>query len=154
MSAVEVLLFEVGGERWALEAARVREVVRAVAVSRLPAAPPVVLGVVVVRGELVPVLDFRARVGLPSAPLDPAEHFVIADAGGRTVAVRTDRAVGLAQVPDAGVADPRAAVPGVEHVSGVARLADGVALVHDLSTFLSAAEAASLDAVLAAEAEA
>ena len=150
---MEVLLFEVGGERWALEAARVREVVRAVAVSRLPAAPPVVLGVVVVRGELVPVLDFRARVGLPAAPLSPAEHFVIADAGGRTVAVRADRAVGLANVPDAEVADPRAAVPDARHVSGVARLPGGLVLVHDLAAFLTAAEAASLDEALSAEAK-
>ncbi|HEU0052651.1 MAG TPA: chemotaxis protein CheW, partial [Longimicrobium sp.] len=104
---MEILVFEVEGERYALDTGTVREVVRAVAVSRLPGAPPIVLGVIDVRGILVPVLDLRARFGLPPRAVDPAEHFVIAEAGERAVALRVDRTVGIAEVDDASVAAPR-----------------------------------------------
>ena len=146
---MEVLVLEVEGERWALPAADVREIVRAVAVARLPGAPRAVDGVIDVRGELVPVLDLRGRLGLPARAVHPDEHLVIADAGGRTVAIRVDSAVELATVDDASLADPRAAVPSAEHVSAVARLPEGMVLIHDLRAFLDDAEAGALDAALA-----
>jgi purine-binding chemotaxis protein CheW len=102
----------------------------------------------------VPVLDLRARFGLPARAVDPSEHFVIAEAGDRTVALRTDAVVGLSTVDDTALADPRGAVPSAEHVPAAARLPDGLVLIHDLRTFLSAAEAASLDRALAGPAEA
>ncbi|HEX2206001.1 MAG TPA: chemotaxis protein CheW [Longimicrobium sp.] len=148
---MEVLVFEVAGERYALALAAVREVVRAVAVSRLPGAPAAVQGVIGVRGALVAVLDLRARFGLPAKPVDPAEHFVIAHDGARTVALRADRVAGIERVDPAEVADPRAEVPGAPYVSGAARTAEGLVLVHDLAAFLDAGEAAALDAALAAE---
>jgi len=145
---VEVLVFEVEGERWALPAADVRELVRAVAVSRLPGAPRGVDGVIDVRGELVPVLDLRGRLGLPARAVRPDEHFVIAHAG-RTVAIRADRAVEIATIDGSTLADPRAAVPSAAHVSAVARLPEGMVLIHDLRAFLDPAEAGALDAALA-----
>ena len=147
--SVEALVFEVEGERYALPAEQVREVVRAVAVARLPRAPEIVQGVIDVRGELVPVLDLRARFGLPPRGVDPSEHFVVARAGERTVAIRADRAVELATVDAAALGDVRAAVPDSPYVEAAARLEDGLVLIHDLRTFLAAAEAAGLDAALA-----
>ena len=147
---MEVLAFEVEGERYAFALDAVREVVRAVAVSRLPGAPVVVQGVIGVRGALVAVLDLRARFGLPPRPVDPAEHFVIAHDGARTVAVRADRVVGIERVDPAAVADPRDAVPGAPWVSGAARTEGGLVLIHDLAAFLAADEAEALDAALAA----
>src|SRR5881296_2430916 len=79
--AREVLVFEVGGQKYALPTADVRELVRAVAITPLPAAPAVIEGVVDVRGRVLPVLDVRARFRLPPKALDPSDHFIVASAG-------------------------------------------------------------------------
>ena len=42
--------------------------------------------------------------------------------------------------------------PSAAYVAGVAKLDDGLVLIHDLTTFLSAAETASLDEALSAPA--
>jgi purine-binding chemotaxis protein CheW len=148
----EVLVFEVGGQRYALPTADVLELVRAVAITPLPNAPAVIEGIVNVRGRIVPVLDLRARFRLPAKPLDPSDHFIVAAAGSRGVILRVDRATHLALVDDSSVQQPETLGVGAIYVAGVARLDDGMVLIHDLTTFLSAAESESLDDALQAPA--
>lgn len=151
-STREVLVFEVGGQRYGLPIVDVRELVRAVAITPLPDAPVVIEGVVNVRGRVLPVLDVRARFRLPAKPLDPSDHFIVASAGPRGVILRVDRATHLAFVDDSSVQQPETLGPNTAYVAGVARLEDGLVLIHDLATFLSAAEATSLDDALQAPA--
>ena len=148
----EVLVFEVGGQRYGLPTVDVRELVRAVAITPLPNAPAVIEGVVNVRGRVLPVLDVRARFRLPAKPLDPSDLFIVASAGPRGVILRVDRATHLALVDEASVQSPQTLGPSATYVAGVAKLDDGMVLIHDVATFLSAAEAASLDEALSARA--
>ncbi|HEX8274653.1 MAG TPA: chemotaxis protein CheW [Longimicrobiaceae bacterium] len=147
---MEILLFDVAGERCALPLADVLRVVPAAAVAPLPGAPPVVEGVLDLRGRVVPVLSLRRRFALPDRPLRPDEVFVVVAVGGRVVALRADAALGIARVEDGDVVPAARVVARPGHVGGVARLPDGLALIHDLGTFLSEAEAAGVDAALAA----
>jgi len=150
---LELVSFEIDGGRYALLASAVREVVRAVSIVPLPKAPAIVEGVIDVRGTIAPVLDIRTRFGLPSRPLSHTDHFVIAWSQGRIVALRVDRALDLLRLDPGQVDDTRSAVPGSEYIAGVARLQDGLLLIHDLETFLSQAEQARLDAALASHRE-
>jgi purine-binding chemotaxis protein CheW len=150
--AREILVFEVGGQRYGLPTADVRELVRAVTITPLPNAPAVIEGVVDVRGHVLPVLDVRARFRMPAKALDPSDHFIVASAGPRGVILRVDRATHLALIEEASVQPPESLGPSATYVAGVAKLDDGMVLIHDLATFLSAAESASLDKVLSAPA--
>lgn len=151
---MDVLVFEVGGQRYGLPAAEVQEIVRAVTITRLPKAPPIVEGVVDVRGTLAPVLDLRARFGLPPKPAEPGDSLILARAGPRLVAVRADRALELVRVDPAELTPAHLVARRLEYVAGVARLADGLLLIHDLRTFLSMAEAQRLDEAVTRRGEA
>lgn len=143
-----VVVVDVGGVRCGLPAADVVELHPVVASVALPGAPAVVDGAIDVRGSVVAVLDVRTRLGLPRREPVLTDHLVVSRVGGRTVALRVDRAVDLTAVPRTWVhsADD---LPGLRHVSGVARLPDGLLLIHDLASFLSPDEAVALDGALA-----
>ena len=145
---VEALLFEISAQRYALPLCDVTEVLRAVAIRSLPKAPAITLGIIDVRGEIIPVLDVRGRFALPPKPLDPSDHFLLGQAGPRRVALHVDRALGismLAVVPLAAAGN----LPGaLEHVAGIAATESGLVLIHDLHAFLSQAEAEQLEAAL------
>ena len=68
--AVEPLVvFRLGEERYGLHAAAVEAVARAPAdLVAPPNAPPFLAGVVSHRGEAIPVIDARARLGAPASP--------------------------------------------------------------------------------------
>jgi purine-binding chemotaxis protein CheW len=144
----EILLFEIQGERYGLLSADVRELIRAVAIVPLPKAPPIVEGLIDLRGKVVPVLDIRSRFRVPPKPLEPSDHFVVAFAGTGLVAIRVDRATELVRVKDRQIEEGKRIVAGAEYVAGVAKLPDGLVLIHDLRTFLSAAEVLALDEAL------
>jgi purine-binding chemotaxis protein CheW len=142
---VTLLVFTLDNARFGLAAAVVREVVRAVAIAALPKAPAIIEGVINYRGTVVPVLDVRQRFRLAPAHLDPAQHFVVALAGPRLVALRVDQATELLTVPRALIGSPATTVPGTDYVSGIARLPDGLLVIHDLERFLALEEAEQLD---------
>ncbi len=151
-SLVPLLVFQLGDKRLAMPARGVQEVVRAVAVARLPKAPPIVEGVINVRGTVVPVLDIRQRFGLPPNPIALDQRLIIAQAGPRLVALRVDRALDLISVPADAIESAAYAAPGAEYVAGIAKLPDGLLVIHNLESFLSLDEARAVDAAASAAA--
>lgn len=145
---MDTLVFQLAGQRFGIAAHDVVELLPAVSVTPLPRAPEIVEGVINVRGLVVPVLDIRSRFGLPGRPVRHTDHYVVAKAGKRVVAVRADRAVDLLQVPPEALVDATEAVPASPYIKGVAKLPDGMVLLHDLHAFLTSAEEASLDRAL------
>lgn len=145
--ALELLVFELAGARYALDLSCVREVVRAVFITPLPGAPVVVEGVISVRGELVPVYDFRARFGLPARPLHPDDVIVTAWTGERRVGIRCERTEWVRDIRRNMIEEaPAFAVGSARHrLSGVVRLEDGLVLIHDLASFLEESERTELE---------
>jgi len=146
---VQVLSFALAGHRFALPLKGVAELTRAFALQALPQAPSVVCGVLNLRGEVVPVLSLRRRFGLPEKELSSTDYFVFAAVGARRVALLVDRVLSvdsLSALPAEHT--PNLAPLRLEYVSGVAAVADGVVLIHDLNSFLNAAEDVELTRAL------
>lgn len=150
---MNILVFTLATERYAIPLAETRRVIRAVAVTRLPGSPDAVEGVVDVQGTLTPVFDLRRRFGLPARPVGPDDHFVLAAAKGRTALLHVDRVEAVAEADGKKVADGADVLVGALPVSGVAQLEEGLVLIHDLEAFLTQAESEALDVALAEAAE-
>ncbi|MFL5494727.1 MAG: chemotaxis protein CheW [Gemmatimonadales bacterium] len=71
---IQLLTFELADRSFGLPSRLLVEVARAVSVAPLPGAPRIIEGVINVRGALVPVLDIRARFGLPPGPSPRSTH--------------------------------------------------------------------------------
>jgi purine-binding chemotaxis protein CheW len=76
-----LLVFTLGGELHAVEVAAVVQVVEARGLQRLVATPPWLLGALVARGRVVPVLDLRERLGLGRGLADLGQVLVLEQAG-------------------------------------------------------------------------
>jgi purine-binding chemotaxis protein CheW len=55
--------FTIDGDAFGVDVERVREVLRPQVVTPIPLAPPQVAGLINLRGEIVPALDLRVRLG-------------------------------------------------------------------------------------------
>lgn len=147
---MQLLLTQIGDHRYGLPETGIVELLRAVAITPLPKAPAIVEGVINVRGNLVSVLDIRARFRLPPKALDPADHFVVARAGPRKVALRVDAALDLVDVPEGDIDAAEPVSSGATLLAGIAKLPNGLVLIHNLEAFLSQAEAEALDCAMEA----
>ena len=144
VDSLEVLVFEVGGQRYGLPSSDVQELLRAVTIVPLPRAPEIVEGVINLRGTILPVLDIRGRFRLPARAAEHTDHFIVAHADDRPVVLRADRALGLVRFAAGDIQNAGDVVPEAEYVAGIAGLPDGIVLIHDLRTFLTQAEATLL----------
>ena len=142
------VVFSLDAARFALPLPSVERVVRAVQVTRLPAAPAVVLGAIDVQGRVLPVFNVRHRFGLPQRDIDPADQFVIARSAERSVVLVVDAAQGVLHSLPTDTIAAASIASGLEQLRGVIRLPDGLVLIPDLNLFLSAAETRALDKAL------
>lgn len=75
---LEVLVFELAGGLYGVNVAKVREVVRGQTPTASPGTRPGVLGMVNMRGELIPIVDLKAQLGLGLADAERiASHRII-----------------------------------------------------------------------------
>jgi len=76
-----VLAFKVGGERYAVEVRSVFQVVDASGLTPLPATPAWVLGAILARTRVVPVLDIRALLGLEGGGMSDLSKVLVLEDG-------------------------------------------------------------------------
>lgn len=62
----QLVSFQLGHEIFAIDILGVQEIIRLVEITRVPNAPHYVEGVVNLRGKVIPIINLRARFGLPS----------------------------------------------------------------------------------------
>lgn len=96
-----VLLFHLGGETYAVECRHVREVLRLRGLTPVPGAPPFVLGIVNVRGQILSVADLRPFLGLRTAPATASSRIAVLQAPPMEFGIITDAVLATGELsPD------------------------------------------------------
>jgi purine-binding chemotaxis protein CheW len=108
--ALDLLVFLLGGERYAIETSHVLEAVPLRALTPVPCTPPFVLGVVNYRGQILPVLDLRRLFELAEVAVPEESRVVAVEAGGMRFGIFADAIEGTIRVPTQELAPPPAAV--------------------------------------------
>ena len=144
----QLVVFTLDEYRYAVPLAAVERVVRLVEITPLPKAPRIVIGVINLQGRIVPVLDMRARFGLPKRGMRLGDQLIIARTSRRTVAMLVDESRGVMECPSDNTVAAEEIVPGMEYVTGVMKLADGMLFIHNLDEFLSLEEEKTLEAAI------
>ncbi|NBV45397.1 MAG: chemotaxis protein CheW [Planctomycetia bacterium] len=115
--------FQVADRWFAIETARISEVLRGQRTTPVPLAHPAVRGLLNLRGRIVPVIDMRIRLGLAAAT-------AAADVAGRTIIVievddeafslLVDRLADVVEIPVRSIEPPTTADrPGQDAIDGV-----------------------------------
>ncbi len=92
---VQLLVFTIQGQSCAVALSSVIRVLRAVEITPLPKAPESFLGLINVRGEVIPVLSLRKQFRFPERPLELDDRLILAQMRRRRVALLADAIVGV-----------------------------------------------------------
>jgi purine-binding chemotaxis protein CheW len=138
----QIVVFALGEERYGLEISSVYEIIRPQQITAVPQSPASVEGVINLRGRIIPVVDLRARFGLPEAATGAASRVVVCDANGLRVGLMVDGVSEVLMIPDDAVEPtPDVAIgTDTEYVRGVAKLADQMIILLDLRYLFSSGE--------------
>lgn len=155
---IQVVTFGLGDEIFAVRVAFVREILDFAPAFRIPSGPEWLLGLTDVRGQGVPTIDFRVRLGL--APVEPnsSTRILIVDVP------LTDRVLALGLVVDrvlnvtAFSAEEVEAAPDIgvrwrsDYIEGVVRQTDGFVVLVEIGRIFTEEDSALLPSPLASAA--
>ena len=82
--------FTVAGARYGIDVLRVQETLRAQTRTTVPLAPPGITGLVNLRGQVVMLLDLRARLGLEPLASDAEPMMIVVQVGGEPISLLVD----------------------------------------------------------------
>jgi len=140
---IQLAVFRVGGEEYAIDIMRIMEIIRAQKVTRIPNAPPIVEGVINLRGKVVPILDMRKKFGADPAKADPKKvRAIILRLSGRMVGTLVDEVAEVIYMKAGQIESTPDAVKGVEteYLKGVGKVGDRLIVVLDIDRLLSSDE--------------
>lgn len=88
---LQLCAFHVGPTEYAIDLMRVEEILRPQTITPLPQAPRWVEGVISLRGNLLPVVNLRRRLGLEDAAVTRKSRLLVCFLGRRRVGFLVDR---------------------------------------------------------------
>jgi purine-binding chemotaxis protein CheW len=109
---LDLLTFSLAGERYAIEAASVLEVVLLRDLTPVPCTPPVILGVVNHRGRILPVIDFRRLLDLTGQEVGEKRWVVVVEAEKMTFGIGAEAVMGTIQIQASDLAPPPRSLAG------------------------------------------
>jgi len=136
--------FGLGGGRYCVPVEQVLQILRLEGLIEIPKPPPFVIGVLNLRGDIIPVVSLRARLELPPEKAarpagDPRKRrVVITRVGGKPYGLDVDEVREIVEIEDDGITTDATTVLGgrAEFILGIARREEGVYMVLDLARVL------------------
>jgi len=118
---LDVLEFRLAQERYAIETRYVREVYPLKDLTPLPCTPLFVLGIVNVRGRILPVLDLKKFFDLPEQGLTDLHRIILVEGHDLELGLLADATVGVRSIPADGLQPSLPTLTGIrsEYLKGV-----------------------------------
>src|SRR5262249_32926835 len=125
--------FIVDGLYFGLDVLRVQEIIRYQEMTRVPLAPPVVRGLINLRGQIVTAIDLRRRLELRERPADQLPLNVVVQTDGGAVSLLVDEIGDVLEVSEAAFERPPETFRGAARalIQGAYKLKDRLLLVLD-----------------------
>jgi len=124
---MEFLSFMLGREEYALPLVRINEIIKPRVITEVPRCATFVLGILSLRGVIIPVLDLAARLGLGKVqPKKHARIVIVCRSDGEMVGLAVDSVQDVVKVLPGDIEPPPPAMAGAEaqFLEGVGRAED------------------------------
>ncbi len=143
---LQLVTFSTGDEEFGVDILRVQEIIRTMAITKVPKAPEFVEGVINLRGKVIPIIDLRRRFGLQPKAHDKHTRIIVIEINTMIVGFVVDSVSEVLRIPASTVEPPPPVVAGLEseYISGVGKLEDRLLILLDLDRLLSRADIEAL----------
>ncbi len=137
MDSQPLLIFDLDGACFGLDAMRVRESVWLPELTPVEEAPPWIVGIFSLRGRIVPVADLHLRFGHPARRYTPSDQVVVLETDHLLMGLIVSEVRAIIELPCDAIQPPPqfdSAPPGPAHlITGEARIGDDLVALLDIS---------------------
>lgn len=151
----QYLIFQLAGEEYGVDILKVQEIRGWSAVTRVPNMPAWVLGVLNLRGTIVPILDLRRRFAMPPLELDASRVVIVLTVAGTqgrcVIGVVVDGVSDVLEIPAEAIrpAPELGAAIRSEFIAAMATVGERTLVLLDADKLLTNEELGALEATRA-----
>jgi purine-binding chemotaxis protein CheW len=151
--AGKYLTFAIGKEEYGLEILKVREIIGYMDITAVPRTPGYVKGVINLRGQVISVVDLRAKFGMETAERTEQTCIIVVDIqqGGRRLntGIIVDRVSEVLSIAADKIENPPAFDSSVriDFILGMGKIANTVKILLDIDRVLGSADTQVLEAI-------
>lgn len=145
----QVVSFRLGEEEYGVDIMTVQEIILFGCITQVPEVPEHVLGVINLRGNVIPILNLRRRFGMQDKPADDATRIVVMNLKGRTVGVVVDGVSEVLRLTEEEVSPTPQSLTsaGKDYVTGLARRKERLLILLDMARLLGNSELGEINQV-------
>ena len=153
---LRLIAFRVGEETFLIDIMAVRQIVIYTGSTPIPAAPDFVEGIIVLRGEVVPIIDLRERFGVEGVQKRAKEFVLITDTSAGPIGLKVDEVRRIVNVSSDALMEPPDVVRSVrrDFLIAVVKQRDDVYLLMDIESILTPDEKTRLQSAELSSSEA
>lgn len=145
--ADQFLTFTLAEEEYGVDILKVQEIKGYVPTTRIPNSPPEVVGVLNLRGTIVPIVDLRKRFNLPEVEYDQFTAIVVVVVGGRVMGMIVDSVSEVVNIPSEQIQPaPQLGAAATNSLRGMAKIGEKLVILIDIDSVLGAGVAGTATA--------
>lgn len=135
---IQLVVFRLGREEYGVSILQVQEIKRMTDITRVPHTPDYIKGVINLRGSVLPVLDLRRRLNLPSNENTDDTRIIIVKVEEITVGMIVDSVSEVTAISQENIESPNSVVGGVaaNYLSGVGKQEDRLLILLNLAEII------------------
>lgn len=139
---LQVVVFSLEGKFLALDILKVQEIIRMVEITTVPKMPRFAMGVINLRGRIVPIINIRKKLNLPDAPLSVKTCIILVRSAEQLLGFLVDDVVEVITLPLESIEKSESVPDWIrsDFFLGVGKLADRLLVIIDSNRLLSPKE--------------
>lgn len=133
---MNVLVCSIEEQLLGFDLEKIISIIAAVETTQLPQSHEYLLGAINIRGQIVPVVNTRKILGLPTKSLDPNDYFILCNINQKPMTLWVDNVHFIKNYQEEEFFSADELFPGSNGNEQVIRESNQIILIYDLDTFL------------------
>ena len=136
---LQIIGFKLGEEEFGIDIFSVKEIIRMSLMTRVPNAPDFVVGVVNMRGKVIPIIDLCLRFGLPLTEISNTDRkIIVIEHENKTVGFLVDAVNEVTNINKLWTEPPPPMVAGIDsdYITSIAKLDEKLLILLEISKIL------------------
>ncbi len=141
-NVIQLVSFMLEEIEYGVDILSVHEILRIPEITRLPNTPDYIIGVINLRGNVIPVINMRTRFGFENADFTELSRIIVIETGGKQVGLLVDNVYQVVRIPEVNIDPPSDLIEGVseDYLLGIGRLSDRLIIILNLENILFSEE--------------
>lgn len=150
---LQLVSFSIGDEEYCVDILRVQEINRMSDITRVPNSPDYVEGVINLRGKVIPIIDLRKRVGMPTIEHNKDTRIVVVEVETKVIGFIVDQVNEVLRINKSITEPPppMATKIDTEYITAIGKLEERLLILLDLERILNKKEITEISNVAATQ---